>query len=897
MRLDLLIQSFLRGTKKLQRSLSENLDDLEACTSLFKSRTTAFAILDQYQKADHLVAVVEILGKLNGEILLCESKLRRAKDRKKTSKFALSKRLARLQDTLRNIIESNSPENWDRFINLMPSPPLTSNLSSRKVQKSPYPRNVTLLMPPIDISIMPPTDNQMPHIHGDKSDHYWSDEHHKFMKFPDKDWYSVIQENNLSYQSLHLVAPSNFVTPTSPEYVTGAVLPWLTEQDVSKENFDVMREELERVLKRTRALQNKVWQAAEFSVKTSGPKPSDFKEKRLSVSWQTRDSIRGFSRDSARSEVSGLHSSARRSSWTSTSLPIVENVHWKDEQLMFDHNRLTRVNIFQKYPQLSNRWTTAVPDPFRCLDQAGVANQGNLFQKTKLRLYIPETERKKCDVKRDLITPDSIFSTQSFRCAPSSMRFINKLKSREGGITRLHKGRIEFLVLVGLKSEIDSDRADAAHALFHIGALDSVSTVPALVDVVNTDSSSIVRLHAAKALLNMGVCTENAVHVFIGCLQNGSEESQIDLLEYISSVQDVRGLFYECGNKKLHHMMIKILQEKSESLGENEKLAFFSAVCLVELCDVTDEQSTEYATKALKSIALFSDDTDSRAKALESITKSLDSCDKDIFDIILTNMTRDTIWRHRLSSALLLAYLGPDRIQQWISEEDMYEIIRRKVWDEPKREVRLGISQAATALGMRPRLLEELDKLLRDSNEELRSEAVIAMSAVGIHSDATLRYLNEMLDLDDSDYVRLQIIKTYQDLNLTDIRTIRAVRERERAGGALGRAAQKLLRKYESRTTTPKSGRRLRKRSPGFRQREMVESRRSLMPWTADNTKDTPRSIGKLNPLRKVKSEALLSVKNNNKRLTLTSTAVRKSALQPGIRMPLPGTSGTIIRA
>lgn len=892
MRLDLLVQSFLRGTKKLQRLLSENLDALETCTSLLKSKTTALAILDQYQKADHLVSVVEILGKLNGEILICESKFRRTKVKKKTSKCALSKKLTRLQNALRNIIESNSPENWDSFINSMPSPPLTSNLSSRKVQKSPYPRNVTLLMPPIDISVMPPMDNEMPHMHGDKSDRYWSDEHHKFLKFPDKDWYSVIQENNLSYQSLHLVAPANFVTPTSPEYVTGTLLPWLTEQDVSKENFDIMREELERVLTRTRALQNKVWQAAELSVKIAGPKPSDMKEKRLSVSWQTRDSVRGFSRDSARSELSALHSSVRRSSWTSTSLPMVENVHWKDEQLMRDHERLTRVNIFQNYPQRSNRWTTAVPDPFRCLAQSGVATQGNLYHKTKLRLYIPETERKKCDVKRDLITPDSIFSAQSFRGAPSSMRFINKLKSREGGITRLHKGRIDFLVKNGLKSEIDSDRADAAHSLFHLGSLDSSSTLPALINVVNTDSSSIVKLHAAKALLNMGVCTENALHVFIGCLHNGSDESQIDLLEYLSSVQDIRSLFYECGNEKLHQMIIRILQEKSELLGENEKLAFLSAVCLVELCDVTDDNSAEYATKGLKSIALFSDDKDSRAKALESLTKSLDSCDKDIFDIILTDMKSAIIWRHRLSAALLLAYLGPDGVQQYISEEDMYEIIQRKVWDDPKREVRLGVSQAATALGMRPRLLEELDRYLRDSNKELRSQAVIAMSAVGIHSDATLRYLNEMLDLDESDYVRLQIIRTYQDLNLTDIRAIRAVRERERAGGPLGRAAQKLLKKYESRTTTPKSGRRSR------RQREIVESRPSLMPWTADNTKDTPRSVGKLHPLRKVKSEGLLTDENTDKkRLALTSTAVRKSALKPGIRLPLAGASGTIIRA
>ena len=55
------------------------------------------------------------------------------------------------------------------------------------------------------------------------------------------------------------------------------------------------------------------------------------------------------------------------------------------------------------------------------------------------------------------------------------------------------------------------------------------------------------------------------------------------------------------------------------------------------------------------------------------------------------------------------------------------------------------------------RLMEDLDEQIRDASAEIRSCAVMAISAVGIKSDKSLRFLVEMLGLDSSDYVRLQV--------------------------------------------------------------------------------------------------------------------------------------------
>merc|ERR1712136_255398 len=72
----------------------------------------------------------------------------------------------------------------------------------------------------------------------------------------------------------------------------------------------------------------------------------------------------------------------------------------------------------------------------------------------------------------------------------------------------------------------------------------------------------------------------------------------------------------------------------------------------------------------------------------------------------------------------------------------------------------------------------------------------------GIKSDKTLRFLIEMLGLDSSDYVRLQIMRTFRDLELTDIRVLRALREREKGGGVLGFEASKILAANDYQATT-----------------------------------------------------------------------------------------------
>ena len=64
---------------------------------------------------------------------------------------------------------------------------------------------------------------------------------------------------------------------------------------------------------------------------------------------------------------------------------------------------------------------------------------------------------------------------------------------------------------------------------------------------------------------------------------------------------------------------------------------------------------------------------------------------------------------------------------------------------------------------------------------------LLLQGVLGMRSDRTVRQLLEMLELDSCEYVRLQVIRTFATLGLTNIKVMRSLRERERQEGPLAR--------------------------------------------------------------------------------------------------------------
>lgn len=61
-----------------------------------------------------------------------------------------------------------------------------------------------------------------------------------------------------------------------------------------------------------------------------------------------------------------------------------------------------------------------------------------------------------------------------------------------------------------------------------------------------------------------------------------------------------------------------------------------------------------------------------------------------------------------------------------------------------------------------------------------------------------MRQLAEMLELDPSDHVRKEIIKTFGSLQITDGDVLRLLREREKGEGVLATEARRVLQILEN---------------------------------------------------------------------------------------------------
>ena len=161
-------------------------------------------------------------------------------------------------------------------------------------------------------------------------------------------------------------------------------------------------------------------------------------------------------------------------------------------------------------------------------------------------------------------------------------------------------------------------------------------------------------------------------------------------------------------------------------------------------------------------------------------------------------LSKSSVWKHRCLAAELLITLGRQYVFVDTKEEDVYNILERRLWDDPNSEVRLASAKALTALGMFSKACEKTEKNLDDPDEDTRSQAVISVGTLGMKNERIIRILLEMLELDSSDYVRLMVVRTFVVLKLTDKRVIRALKERERADGPLSRESRKAMNALES---------------------------------------------------------------------------------------------------
>ncbi|XP_048763118.1 uncharacterized protein LOC125671422 isoform X3 [Ostrea edulis] len=682
---------------------------------------------------------------------------------------------------------------------------------------------------------------------------YWQSEHHRFEYGQYSD--VLTQLDPLSYHQMGLAVPGSFLEKYTGEF---EALPWNVPENQKSggDITDIHKRALDKLSIKVHQMYNKIFQATMLSVRPS-KKPTDGQREvsffqsidQFSTKEATMaSSVLGAKTGTSSTSVEDKNRPTTMQTVSSVEIPKVESRRLgtsKSGRLVYypkpipppEVLPLTRTTTGKEYPRLADSFLTDGSKVKRRKPAVRIVDQRNLAQETKLTLY---KERSRGRVKGPSTTEQKFrLMIEREKSATSSQRseVVRKLglsrtltkisqdevdldikttspededegseagsvwskikpKSRNREYSGLKWERVKTLVHTNLVSKRTDERIDAAK---HLGLLRCGDTMVfyALKEKMKMDEDERVRYEAAKSLILVGCWEEDVQQVILKYLVMGNVDIRLDLIKTMIDGKNVQYV-----NKKTSTFpeLVKVLSHFCRNPAADDPIALEAAVLLGRLC-VNDDNARAELKRSLESTT---SDTHKKAKSLEILVKQLNCTDQDIVLSILDMIKSSYVWKYRVLAMELLITLGIRHVcQDPEVVEKVYKILERRLWDDPTVEVRVASAKTLTALGMFRRACDTIEKCLEDTDEDARSQAVISVGTLGLKNEKITRLLLEMLELDSSDYVRLMVVRTFVTLNTTEKRVIRALRERERAEGALGREAKRAVSTLESLTQLP----------------------------------------------------------------------------------------------
>ncbi|KAK6187102.1 hypothetical protein SNE40_005199 [Patella caerulea] len=667
---------------------------------------------------------------------------------------------------------------------------------------------------------------------------YWESEHHRFDL---GQYYNELIDNDpISYHNLGVSLPGCFIDNDTDDQDFNE-LPWRLRRKES-DIKDVHRIALDKLALKLNGMYTKVYDAAMLSVLPSArqgegqPQESRFQSREVVSQGHLTDTS-----DNARSQRSGKKSD------DTFALPKVVLKKRGDNatKLVYypkpipppDVLPITRTSKNKEFP----RYSSAFAEPGADIRPPAnrIVDQRNLMEETKLVLYREKPKPKKEGpstterrfrrmLERDR-TLSSVSSPEFFEVEEEAVSLRKKLRqsfimakslakiqedktdqeiaavsswksikpTRKGkGYSGLRWERVKSIVHVNLLSPRPEERRDAAKQLGLLRCGDTM-VFYALKERLHRDEDMRVQYEAAKSLILIGCWDNEVLQVVLKFLVTGNTEIRLDLITTMTKGKNVQ---YVDKSISAFTELVKVLSHFCCNPDPDDPISIEAAVLIGKLC-VSDINAKTKLSTALSE----TDDSHLKAKALEILVKQLNCTDETVVRNLKDLLQTSPVSKHRALATKLLITLGPKHPCIVSDAEDIYNLLERKLWDEPSLEVRVSSGKALTALGMFSRACESVEKRLDDCDEETRAEAVVSVGTLGMKSEKLTRLLLEMLELDTSEYVRIMIIRAFAILTLTDKRVMRCLKERERLDGPLGVESRKAIKILEAaRESTPK---------------------------------------------------------------------------------------------
>ena len=162
---------------------------------------------------------------------------------------------------------------------------------------------------------------------------------------------------------------------------------------------------------------------------------------------------------------------------------------------------------------------------------------------------------------------------------------------------------------------------------------------------------------------------------------------------------------------------------------------------------------------------------------------------------ILTRLRTDTHEQNRLQLAKLIGFIKDWDIELYYH---CYNVLSKLLWEDPSRNVREEIGKTMIKIGMSKEIIEENLYGLEHDDKLLRLRAVKSLGSLHVTNSKCIRKLLEILEIDSSMTVKLEVIKTLSILSIQESKIISVIIDKSKGEGYVALEAQKVLKILQS---------------------------------------------------------------------------------------------------
>ncbi|XP_054565503.1 protein HEATR9 isoform X1 [Eptesicus fuscus] len=303
-----------------------------------------------------------------------------------------------------------------------------------------------------------------------------------------------------------------------------------------------------------------------------------------------------------------------------------------------------------------------------------------------------------------------------------------------------------------LKSPREDEQYYAAQALGCLGISDE-SIIEALLQVVETGPER-VKYEAYRTLAILGCLNKDVIQALIKQLKEPNEEQRMDTLRglrvalnfWAAIPKDKRT---QIGDEGMLASVLQMLMLKSPN-----EAALEAALCLGFLRPCSNT-ARDFLLQCLCHGSMSQ-----RMKTLRMLVKIMRVHSAEVIRAVLDQLCSSCVLEHRFEATQMLKTIGLEQIQAQELEGLTFELLRRKIFNEPFLAMRQAVAETVEELKMKPMMMNLVEEQLMNPQAASRQEAVISLGVLGIRSPQVFHLLLDMLDTENSQSVKKSLQET-----------------------------------------------------------------------------------------------------------------------------------------